>query len=77
MKLLRQNYRADDPGKPDWNLDQHQYKDKGTFSVVILDMLGLDSQGGHEHHQEQDVEQGENMISRAKVASILVIITFE
>ena len=74
MKLLGQYYWADDPCKPDWNLDQHQYKDKGTFSVVILDMLGLDSQGGHEDNQEQDVEQGENMISRAKVTSILEII---
>lgn len=37
-------------------------------------MLGLDSQGGHEDNQEQDVEQGENMISRAKVTSILEII---
>ena len=76
MKLLRQNYRADDPGKPDWNLDQHQYKDEGTFPVVILDMLGLDRQGGHEHHQEQDVEQGENMICRAKITSILEIRIF-
>ena len=39
--------------------------------VVVLDVLGLDGQGRHEHHQEEDVEEGEDVVRRAKVAPVL------
>ena len=71
MKLRGQDDGADDPAKPHRDLDQHQDEDEGAFPVVVLDVLGLDGQGRHEHHQEEDVEEGEDVVRRAKVAPVL------
>ena len=71
MKLRGQDDGADDPAKPHRDLDQHQDEDEGALPVVILDVLGLDGQGRHEHHQEEDVEEGEDVVRRAKVAPVL------
>lgn len=57
MKLLRQYDWADDPGQPHGDLHQHQDEDEGALPVVVFDVLGLDGKGGHEHHQEEDVEE--------------------
>ena len=71
MKLRGQDDGADDPAKPHRDLDQHQDEDEGALPVVILDVLGLDGQGRHEHHQEEDVEEGEDVVRRAVVAPVL------
>ena len=71
MKLRGQDDGADDPAKPHRDLDQHQDEDEGALPVVVLDVLGLDGQGRHEHHQEEDVEQGEDMVSGAEVTGLL------
>lgn len=71
MKLRGQDDGADDPAKPHRDLDQHQDEDEGALPVVVLDVLGLDGQGRHEHHQEEDVEEGEDVVRRAKVAPVL------
>ena len=71
MKLRGQDDGADDPAKPHRYLDQHQDEDEGALPVVVLDVLGLDGQGRHEHHQEEDVEEGEDVVRRAKVAPVL------
>ena len=71
MKLLRQNDWAYDPGEPHGNLDKHQDEDKGALPVVVFDVLRLDGQGGDEHHQEEDVEEGEDVICGAKVTGLL------
>ena len=71
MKLRGQDDGADDPAKPHRDLDQHQDEDEGALPVVILDVLGLDGQGRHKHHQEEDVEEGEDVVRRAKVAPVL------
>ena len=71
MKLLRQNDCAYDPGKPDWDFDKHQDEDEGALPVVVFDVLGLDGQGGDKHHQEEDVEQGEDVVDGAEVACLL------
>ena len=71
MKLRGQDDGADDPAKPHRDLDQHQDEDEGALPVVILDVLGLDGQGRHEHHQEEDVEEGEDVVRRAEVAPVL------
>ena len=73
MKLRGQDDGADDPAKPHRDLDQHQDEDEGALPVVVLDVLGLDGQGRHEHHQEEDVEEGEDVVRRAKVAPVLQI----
>ena len=71
MKLRGQDDGADDPAKPHRDLDQHQDEDEGALPVVILDVLGLDGQGRHEHHQEEDVEEGEDVVRRSEVAPVL------
>ena len=71
MKLRGQDDGADDPAKPHWDLDQHQDEDEGALPVVVLDVLGLDGQGRHEHHQEEDVEEGEDVVRRTEVATVL------
>ena len=71
MKLRGQDDGADDPAKPHRDLDQHQDEDEGALPVVVLDVLGLDGQGRHEHHQEEDVEEGEDVVRRAEVAPVL------
>ena len=71
MVFLGQNDCTDYPTQPNRNLDQHQDEDEGALPVVILDVLGLDGQGRHEHHQEEDVEEGEDVVRRAKVAPVL------
>ena len=45
---LGQDDGADDPGQPDWDLEEHQDEDVGSLSVIILDMFGLDCHGGDE-----------------------------
>ena len=71
MKLLRQNDCAYDPGEPHRDLDKHKDEDEGALPVVVFDVLRLDGQGGDEHHQEEDVEQGEDVIGGAEVTSLL------
>ena len=71
MKLLRQNDWAYDPSKPDRDLDEHQDKDEGALPVVVFDVLRLDGQGRDKHHQEENVEQGEDMVSGAEVTGLL------
>ena len=71
MKLRGQDDGADDPAKPHRDLDQHQDEDEGALPVVVLDVLGLDGQGRHEHHQEEDVEEGEDVVRRSEVAPVL------
>ena len=71
MKLRGQNDRADDPAQPHRDLDQHQDEDEGPLPVVVLDVLGLDGEGRHEHHQEEDVEEWEDVVRRAEVAPVL------
>ena len=71
MKLRGQDDGADDPAKPHRDLDQHQDEDEGALPVVVLDVLGLDGQGRHEHHQEEDVEEGEDVVRRAEVTPVL------
>ena len=71
MKLLRQNDCAYDPGEPDWDLDKHQDEDEGALPVVVFDVLRLNGQRCDKHHQEEDVEQGEDMVSGAEVTGLL------
>ena len=71
MKLLRQNDCAYDPGEPDRDLDKHKDEDEGALPIVVFDVLGLDGQRGDEHHQEEDVEQGEDVVNGVEVTRLL------
>ena len=74
MKLLRQNDCAYDPGEPHRDFDKHQDEDEGALPVVVFDVLRLDGQGRDEHNQEEDVEQGEDVVGGAEVTSLLVTV---
>ena len=71
MVFLRQNDCTDYPTQPNRNLDQHQDEDEGSLAVIIFDLLRLDRQSGDEDDQEEDIEQGENVIGGAEVTTLL------
>ena len=71
MVFLRQNDCTDYPTQPNRNLDQHQDEDEGSLAVIIFDLLRLDRQSGDEDDQEEDIEEGENMIGGAEVTTLL------
>ena len=70
---LGQDHRADDPGQPHRDLEQHQDEDVGSLSVVILDVFGLDGKGGDEEDEEDDVEEREDVVDSAEAAVFLNI----
>ena len=71
MVFLGQNDCTDYPTQPNRNLDQHQDEDEGSLAVIIFDLLRLDRQSGDEDDQEEDIEQGENVIGGAEVTTLL------
>ena len=71
MVFLRQNDCTDYPTQPNRNLDQHQDEDEGSLAVIIFDLLRLDRQSGDEDDQEEDIEEGENVIGGAEVTTLL------
>ena len=71
MVFLRQNDCTDYPTQPNRNLDQHQDEDEGSLAVIIFDLLRLDRQSSDEDDQEEDIEEGENMIGGAEVTTLL------
>ena len=71
MVFLRQNDCTDYPTQPNRNLDQHQDEDEGSLAVIIFDLLRLDRQSSDEDDQEEDIEEGENVIGGAEVTTLL------
>ena len=71
MVFLGQNDCTDYPTQPNRNLDQHQDEDEGSLAVIIFDLLRLDRQSGDEDDQEEDIEEGENVIGGAEVTTLL------
>ena len=63
MVFLRKNYWANNPGKPDRNLDDHQHEYGVSFSVIVFDMFWLDGETADKDDKEDDVEEGEDMVS--------------
>lgn len=60
---LGENYWANNPSQPDWDLKHHQDEDERSFPVVVFDMFWLDREATDKDDKEDDVEQGEHMIS--------------
>ena len=77
MVSLRQDNWADDPGQPDGDLQQHQDEDVGALSVVVLDMLRLYGHRADEEDQEEDVEEGEDVVDSAEAAVFLIFFHYE
>ena len=71
MVDLGQNDGADDPGQPDWNLEQHQDENVRSLSVIILDVFRLDCHGADKEHEEEDVEERKNVIDCPEAAVFL------
>ena len=71
MVFLGQNDCTDYPTQPNRNLDQHQDEDEGSLAVIIFDLLRLDRQSGDEDDQEEDIEEGENVVGGAEITTLL------
>ena len=63
MQLLRQYGRGQDPCRPDWHGDQHHSPYVLGLPVVVPVPPGLEGEGGGEGDEEDDVEEGEDVVS--------------